>query len=201
MRWSAAEIQRRISSMDASAGRAEAQAEHHSRTSPRTRGGSPSRSTHSATGTSRSSSPWASGGSDASWRRAAASSAATARSNAPEVLHAEREEPRAPLPAEHPLHVGGQRVVLARDAVAVALRPHVRLAVRHPGAAHVEVEAAQGVALQPHAPADPLARLQHGHAPPAGLEVARRDEAGEPGADDEDVEHAASRRARRIRRR
>ena len=58
--------------------------------------------------------------------------------------------------------------MLADDAVAVGLRPHVALHVRDPRAAHVEVEPAEGAALQPHPPADPVARLEHEHRPARG---------------------------------
>ena len=40
--------------------------------------------------------------------------------------------------------------------------------------------------------ADPVACLQHGHVGPATREVARRGQAGEPGADDQDVRHWTS---------
>jgi hypothetical protein len=73
------------------------------------------------------------------------------------------------------------------DAVAVRLRPHVALHVGDPCAAHVEVGAPERTALQPDASADPVARLEHSHRVSARLELARRDEPGEAGADDDDV--------------
>ena len=89
--------------------------------------------------------------------------------------------------------------MLARDAVAVGLGPHVALHVGDPGAAHVEVQPAQRVALQPHATADPVARLEHPHRAAAGLQLAGRDEAREAGADDEDVDHGREATALRVR--
>ena len=78
------------------------------------------------------------------------------------------------------------------DAVAIRLRPHVRLAVGQPGAAHVEVEAGKRVAPGPDAAADPVARLQHRHIVAARLGLARGDEPREPGADDDDVAQRAA---------
>ena len=66
--------------------------------------------------------------------------------------------------------------MLARDAVAVGLRPHVGLHVGDPGAAHAEVDAPQRAALQSHPPADPVARLEHEHRAAARLQLAGGDE-------------------------
>jgi hypothetical protein len=52
----------------------------------------------------------------------------------------------------------------------------VALGVGDPGAAHVEVEPAQRAALQPHPPADPVARLEHANEAAARLELAGGDE-------------------------
>ena len=79
-----------------------------------------------------------------------------------EVGDVDRERTVVPLVAEAPAHARRQRVVLACDAVALGLGPDVALHVGDPGAAHVEVEPAQRVALQPDAAADPVARLEHG---------------------------------------
>ena len=78
-----------------------------------------------------------------------------------EVGDVDRQRARVALVAEAPAHAGRQRVVLAHGAVAIGLRPDVALHVGEPRAAHVEVEPAQRVALQPDAPADPVARLEH----------------------------------------
>ena len=78
--------------------------------------------------------------------------------------------------------------MLPRDAVAVRLRPDEALHVGDPRGAHVEVQPAQRAPLQPHPPADPVARLEHPHGVPARLELARRDEPREAGADDDDVD-------------
>ena len=122
-----------------------------------------------------------------SWRRAAASSAPTTPLELAEVAGVDRPRAVDPLAAEHPAHPGGERVVLAGHAVAVGLRPHRRLAVGHPRAAHVEVEPAERVALHPHAAADPVARLQHRHRAAARLELTGGDEATEARADHHDV--------------
>ena len=106
-----------------------------------------------------------------------------------EIADVDRQRALDPLLAEAPPHARRQRVVLARDSVAVGLGPHVALHVGEPGTAHVEVESAQRAALHPHAPADPVARLEHPHRAAAGLQLAGRDEAREAGADDEDVDH------------
>ena len=73
------------------------------------------------------------------------------------------DRPRAvdPLAAEHPAHPRGERVVLARHAVAVGLRPDGRLAVGDPRAAHVEVEPARARR------AAPTRGRRSGRAPPA----------------------------------
>ena len=42
------------------------------------------------------------------------------------------------------------------------------------------------------APADPVSRLEHEDVRAAGDEIARRDQPGEPGAEDEDVASCAS---------
>jgi hypothetical protein len=89
--------------------------------------------------------------------------------------------------------------VLARDPVAVGLRPYVVLRVGHPGTAHVEVEPAQRAALQPCPPADPVARLEHPDRAAARLELAGGDEAREAGADDEDVDHEGASYSLRVR--
>jgi hypothetical protein len=57
-----------------------------------------------------------------------------------EVVDGYRKRPIYPLGAEAPAHARPQRVVLARDAVAVGLGPDIALDVGEPGRAHVEVE-------------------------------------------------------------
>ena len=179
--------------MLASAGFADAHAETQNSSSSSTRRGSFCAASHSSAGTSRSSSPWASGGRSGSWRRAAASSAATARSSSPSCSTPTGSARSSRCVAEAPAHARRQRVVLALDAVAVGLGPDEALRVGDPRAAHVEVEPAQRAALQPDAPADPVARLEHAHAVPARLELAGGDQPGETGADHEHVGQARRR--------
>ena len=106
------------------------------------------------------------------------------------VLDADRQRALDDRVAYPPAHAGRQRIVLARDAVAVGLRPDVRLAVGDPGAAHVEVESGERAALDPEAAADPVARLDHGDLAAGRLEVAGGDETRQPRPDDDHVEHA-----------
>jgi hypothetical protein len=76
-----------------------------------------------------------------------------------------------------------------RDAVAVGFLADLRLVVRvEPCAAEFHLAAGLGQLAKPGPPADAIARLEDDDAVAALAEVARGDQAGEPGADDDDVD-------------
>ena len=47
-----------------------------------------------------------------------------------------------------------------------------------------------------HAPAHPLASLEHPHHQPAGLQAPCRDQSRQPGSDDQHIEHCRHQRGR-----
>jgi hypothetical protein len=109
-----------------------------------------------------------------------------------DLRHGRREAVGSSLPRRAP-DEGAVRLVVRggddRDAVAIRFLPDRRLVVGvEPCPAQLHLAACLGKIAKPCTPADAVPSFEDGHAMTAFAQIPRGHQAGEPGADHEDVE-------------